>query len=470
MSKDQGTMNVSENPGSGIHWGGGNGNGGNGKNNSGGGISVSQARRGESYMTPWGPVVINPQGHPVMNGTVMTESNSSMVDDLSGGVVRVLNSLVSKPRSHPSNSGGKSSTQTATENYLAGGSWAPGGPVDPTLINSAIQAVIVAPVSADKTGIRSVAVYRMMRSAFDAVPLSAQPPARDQIVQACHTCHKAMPDRVTTKRETGGRNGRTITGTGPNKQKKRLGELIPHIASDFNEALNQHQAAARAKAAAEAKAKAETEARAKAAAEAKARAEAEARAKAAAEVKAKAEADAVKDAIKFTSDFYKEVFSVYGEKAEQLANLLANQAKGKTIRNIDDALKAYEKHKANINKNINAQDRAAIAKALESVEVKEAAKNFAKFSKGLGYVGPTMDVVDLFMALRKAIKEDNWRSFFVKVEAIAISFSATQLAALAFASLLGAPVGLLGYALIMAGIGALVSDDVVEAANKIIGI
>lgn len=221
--------------------------------------------------------------------------------------------------------------------------------------------------------------------------------------------------------------------------------------------------AAAEKAAAEAKAKADAE-KARKEAEEKAKAEAEA------EAKAKAEADAVKDAIKFTSDFYKEVFSVYGEKAEQLANLLANQARGKTIRNFDDALKAYEKHKANINKKIHAQDRAAIAKALESVDVKEAAKNFAKFSKGLGYVGPAMDIIDLFIELRKAIKEDNWRSFFVKVEGVAISFSATQLAALAFASLLGAPVGLLGYALIMAGIGALVSDDVVEAANKIIGI
>lgn len=192
--------------------------------------------------------------------------------------------------------------------------------------------------------------------------------------------------------------------------------------------------------------------------------------KAKADAAAKAEADAVKDAIKFTSDFYKEVFNVYGEKAEQLANLLANQSKGKTIRNLDDAMKAYEKHKANINKKINAQNRAAIAKALESVDVKNAAKNFTKFSKGLGYVGPAIDIVDLYTELRKAIKEDNWRTFFVKVEGVAISFSATQLAALAFASLLGAPVGLLGYALIMAGIGALVSDNVVEAANKIIGI
>ncbi|MCY7265228.1 colicin transporter [Klebsiella variicola] len=331
-----------------------------------------------------------------------------------------------------------------------------------------------------------------------------------------------MPDRTTTTENVGGgKNGHNVTRSTPNWLKEKMKGLNQQVNNDLSGALAQHQkaeadarakaeavakakaeaeakakaeaaakakaeaeakakaeaeakakaeAAAKAKAEAEAKAKAEAAAKAKAEAEAKAKAEAEAKAKAEAEAKAKAEADAVKDAVKFTADFYKEVFSVYGEKAEQLANLLATQAKGKNIRNIDDALKAYEKHKTNINKKINAQDRAAIAKALESVDVKEAAKNFAKFSKGLGYVGPTMDVVDLVLELRKAIKEDNWRSFFVKIEAIAISFGATQLAALAFASLLGAPVGLLGYALIMAGIGALVSDDVVDAANKIIGI
>ncbi|HBS7606398.1 TPA: hypothetical protein MAR35_004166 [Klebsiella pneumoniae] len=353
-----------------------------------------------------------------------------------------------------------------------------------------------------------------MRAAFDALPLDKQPEARAQITKAWQSAHDAMPDRTTTTENVGGgKNGHNVTRSTPNWLKEKMKGLNQQVNNDLSGALAQHQkaeadarakaeavakakaeaeakakaeaeakakaeAAAKAKAEAEAKAKAEAAAKAKAEAEAKAKAEAaakakaeaEAKAKAEAEAKAKAEADAVKDAVKFTADFYKEVFSVYGEKAEQLANLLATQAKGKNIRNIDDALKAYEKHKTNINKKINAQDRAAIAKALESVDVKEAAKNFAKFSKGLGYVGPTMDVVDLVLELRKAIKEDNWRSFFVKIEAIAISFGATQLAALAFASLLGAPVGLLGYALIMAGIGALVSDDVVDAANKIIGI
>ncbi|MCE9871475.1 colicin-like pore-forming protein [Hafnia alvei] len=177
-----------------------------------------------------------------------------------------------------------------------------------------------------------------------------------------------------------------------------------------------------------------------------------------------------KDAVKFTADFYKEVFKVYGEKAEKLAKLLADQAKGKKIRNVEDALKSYEKHKANINKKINAKDREAIAKALESMDVGKAAKNIAKFSKGLGWVGPAIDITDWFTELYKAVKTDNWRSLYVKTETIAVGLAATHVTALAFSAVLGGPIGILGYGLIMAGVGALVNETIVDEANKFIGL
>ncbi|HBC0352928.1 TPA: colicin transporter [Salmonella enterica subsp. enterica serovar Napoli] len=191
--------------------------------------------------------------------------------------------------------------------------------------------------------------------------------------------------------------------------------------------------------------------------------------KAAAEAKKK-EDDAVKDAVKFTEDFYKEVFKVYGEKAEQLAKLLADQAKGKKVRNVEDALRAYEKHKANINKKINAKDREAIAKALESVDVKQAAKNISRFGKGLGYTSLAIDAAEWAGALKEAIETDNWRQFFVKTETIAAGMAASAVTGFAFSIILGGPVGLLGYGLIMAGIGALIDDKAIEEVNKFIGV
>lgn len=153
-----------------------------------------------------------------------------------------------------------------------------------------------------------------------------------------------------------------------------------------------------------------------------------------------------------------------------MAKGLANQAKGKKVRNVEDALKSYDKYKANINKKINAKDREAIAKALESVDVGKAAKNIAKFSKGLGWVGPAIDISDWVSELYKAVKTDSWRSFYVKTETIAVGLAATHVTALAFSVVLGGPVGILGYGLIMAGVGALVNETIVEEANKVIGI
>ncbi|MBE8614796.1 hypothetical protein CYG68_20960 [Morganella morganii] len=186
--------------------------------------------------------------------------------------------------------------------------------------------------------------------------------------------------------------------------------------------------------------------------------------------KAEDEFSQVKDAVKFTADFYQSVFKAYGEKAEQLAKALADQARGKKIRNIEDALKAYEKHKADINKKINAKDRKAIAAALESVKIADIARNFTRFSKGMFYTSVAIDVNDLRIELMKAIETDNWRPFFVKAETIVAGNSAAIVVAFAFSILLGNPIGLLGYSLIMAIVGYLINDEMVEKANQFWGI
>ncbi|SPZ23941.1 Colicin-Ia [Providencia rettgeri] len=53
---------------------------------------------------------------------------------------------------------------------------------------------------------------------------------------------------------------------------------------------------------------------------------------------------------------------------------MAEQAKGKKIRNVEDALKAYNKYSNNISRKIDAKDRKAITAALESVKTEDIAK------------------------------------------------------------------------------------------------
>lgn len=184
----------------------------------------------------------------------------------------------------------------------------------------------------------------------------------------------------------------------------------------------------------------------------------------------KQEAEEIKGSVKFAADFYKEAFNTYGEKAEKLAKAMAEQAKGKKIRNVEDALKAYNKYSNNISRKIDAKDRKAITAALESVKTEDIAKNFKKFSKGMLYTSRAINFIDWSNELIKAIDTNNWRPFFVKTETIAAGMAATALAGFAFSALLGEPIGILGYGLIIAGIGALINDSLVEEANNLIGI
>lgn len=178
----------------------------------------------------------------------------------------------------------------------------------------------------------------------------------------------------------------------------------------------------------------------------------------------------LKQAIQFTSNFYQEVFSAYGEKAQQLAKELAKKTEGKKIHNIDDAMKAFEKYKDILNKKFSLKDRQAINNALKSLKYDSIAKNFIIFGKAFSYTGKAMDAYELYQELIKANETDNWRPFFVKAETLAVNAAASFLTAFTFAILLGNPISILGYAFIIAIVGMLIDDELIEKANQLIGI
>lgn len=178
----------------------------------------------------------------------------------------------------------------------------------------------------------------------------------------------------------------------------------------------------------------------------------------------------IKDSVKFTISFYEKATQEFGKKAAQLSRELAEQSKGKTIRNVEDALRTYEKYGQNINNKINAKDRAAIIKALESIDAKQLASNLGKFSKGLGYTNHAINAVELLVEFKNAVKTGNWRPFFVKATSITAGLAAVALTAFAFSLITGGPVGILGYALIIATVGALIDDALVEKVSGAIGI
>ena len=190
----------------------------------------------------------------------------------------------------------------------------------------------------------------------------------------------------------------------------------------------------------------------------------EAEAKRIAEEQAKADEE-IKGAIKFTADFYKEIGEKYGSQMSALANDLAESAKGKTLRSADEALKAFDQYKDNLNKRFSAADRAAIVNALDSLDRAELAKNLNLFAKGFGYAGKAFDVYDLVEEVKKSYASGDWNNTVLKVETLFAGSAATGLIAFAFGVTVSTPIGIAAFALIMALVSVYIDDAHVKQFN-----
>lgn len=137
----------------------------------------------------------------------------------------------------------------------------------------------------------------------------------------------------------------------------------------------------------------------------------------------------INDALKFATAFNEQLAKKFGDNAVRAANELTAAAKGKKLRNADEALRAFEKYP---NKKYSAKDRQAIAHALEATDKMQIAKNLRIFSKVMGLTGKVVDGVELLTAFRTAIYNDNWRPFFVKAETLIAGSAATGLVVFAF--------------------------------------
>ena len=134
-------------------------------------------------------------------------------------------------------------------------------------------------------------------------------------------------------------------------------------------------------------------------------------------------------------------------------------------------MKAFDKFGDVLNKKFSVKDRDAIISGLDSLKWESINKNLRGFSRAFVLTGTFMDAYSVFaVELPHAIVTGQWRSFFVKLETLAVARGATALTAYAFSIMLAAPLGILGYALILAIVSALIDDENVENVNELLGL
>jgi hypothetical protein len=172
------------------------------------------------------------------------------------------------------------------------------------------------------------------------------------------------------------------------------------------------------------------------------------------------------DAIKFTLEFYSSAGEKFGKKTSQLAEALAGSVKGKTIRSAEQAIKAYDNHKDILDKKFSLQDKQAIANALASLDQQMMANSLSKFGKALGHAGLAIDGMELATEAKKSVESGNWTPFFIKAETLVAGKAAGILIGLVFGISMATPMGILGFALMMAVTSFLIDEQVINQVNN----
>ncbi|EPE5554931.1 pore-forming bacteriocin colicin K [Escherichia coli] len=518
------------NSNSGVHWGGGSGhgnNGGQGNSNSSGSTSTVM-KTGESYLTPWGDVVINNDGLPVMNGIVMTEENSTLVDNPFGGVSRVLNSLISDMPSLFAESSGNNNNNTASVNTA---------PTNAQVSDMDKSSKVVGNVINEKQKQKNKIATQIsekqkkieeMKKVFkhhsyhgitdlerDVDELQKKSNQLDADISKLNSYKNTLQSKIgdvnkqKEAEEKARENAEVAEHETLNEEKqavaeaeKRLAEAKAELAKaesdvqskqstvsrvagelenaqksvdvkvtgfpgwrDVQKKLQRQLEAKQAEySAVENELKNAVSFRDGKAAEVK---EAEQKLKEAQDALEKSQ---IKDAVDTMVGFYQYITEQYGEKYAKIAQNLAEKSKGKKIQGVDEALAAFEKYKNVLDKKFSKVDRDAIFNALESVNYDELSKNLTKISKSLKITSRVSFLYDVGSDFKNAIETGNWRPLFVTLEKSAVDVGVAKIVALMFSFIVGVPLGFWGIAIVTGIVSSYIGDDELSKLNELLGI
>lgn len=518
------------NSNSGVHWGGGSGhgnNGGQGNSNSSGSTSTVM-KTGESYLTPWGDVVINNDGLPVMNGIVMTEDNSTLVDNPFGGVSRVLNSLISDMPSLFAESSGNNNNNTASVNTAPTNAQVSDMDKSSKVVGNVINEKqkqknkIATQISEKQKKIEEMKKVFKHHSYHGITDLERDV---DELQKKSNQLDADISKLNSYKNTLQSKIGDV------NKQKEAEEKARENAEVAEHETLNEEkQAVAEAeKRLAEAKAelaKAESDVQSKQATVSRVAGELENAQKSVdvkvtgfpgwrdvqkklqrqleakqaeysavenelknavsfrdgkaaevkeAEQKLKEAQDAleksqIKDAVDTMVGFYQYITEQYGEKYAKIAQDLAEKSKGKKIQGVDEALAAFEKYKNVLDKKFSKVDRDAIFNALESVNYDELSKSLTKISKSLKITSRVSFLYDVGSDFKNAIETGNWRPLFITLEKSAVDVGVAKIVALMFSFIVGVPLGFWGIAIVTGIVSSYIGDDELSKLNELLGI
>lgn len=373
--------------------------------------------------TPWGDVTKGADGYAVMNGIRMDSINSQLVQISPTQVTEVLNSVLDRQfRPEPGQHNG-----APTRNQMAGYA------VD--------KAQATVKVAVDKVTVANTAVAKAqarLNAATAAIPAK----------QAAVTTAQTKYNTAKATADSFGKFANDMGGPGLHNFQVAgyQAGLAKSALNDANKALsnaqNEKVAAQKALDAAKAGVTAATHDKQNA-------------------DNAVADASDMQDAIGFVSGVFETISKKYSEKTAKLAQDLAAEAHGKTIKSVDQAIATFDKYKGSALGKLSASDKAAIVTAFESLEQSRIATDLAKWGKVFGVAGQLNDAVGLAQAIKTGVDTGDFHPAINKLESLAVSRVATQIAGIALEALFvsSVPLAIPAAALIMALAATFFSTD-----------
>ncbi|MBK1520754.1 MULTISPECIES: colicin-like pore-forming protein [Enterobacter] len=390
--------------------------------------------------TSWGELSNDGTGNSTMNGIKLTAENSQVVNETPTSQVRVLNSILDRSfmKPEPGEHSGVTGVSATTPSRI-------------TLANNAVTAAqLKAKLAADNLAKANANVPQAksrLAIAENAIPkLQAEVNTTQKVFDTAQAKASSMAE---------------FAKADPISNQFRAWQQAGYEAQKAQNALNSSKKAL-------ANGKSEITAAQQALADAQKALPIAVTNKQNAD-KDVASATDMKDAITTTTAFFESVSKKFGDRAARLAQEFAAQARSAKIRSVPEALALFDKYKGTAVNKLNAADKAAISNAFKSLNQADIAKQLAAYSKVLGTFNKAMDLADLGAAVKKGIETGEWKDAITKLESIALTNTAGQLAAIAFAAA-GMPMGIIGFGITLTLAGVIFSNEnVLKAINSSLG-
>lgn len=425
--------------GSNDPYGSDNNSGSGSSGHNGGDHSSSGGTSSNVEHTPWGDMTFDAAGDGYMNGVKLTTDNSQLVYASPTHIVRVLNSLLDRSymKPEPGEHSGVTGVPAAAPSSVT--------LADNALKNAQAEAQAAAAALSKANGNISQAQTRLNNANAKIPGLQSEVTAKQQAYDTAVARTKELAHFLNDMGGPG-RNAALQAGLMADQAGSALNSAKKNLDNGRNEISSAQKALDDAK-------KALPTATAN-----KQKADS-----------AVVSASDMKDAITTTTTFFESVSKKFGERAARLSQELSAQARSAKIRSVPEAVALFDKYKGTAVNKLNAADKAAIANAFKSLDQAAMAKQLAAYSKAFGSFNKAMDFADLGAAVKKGIETGDWKDAINKLESIALTNTAGQLAAIAFAAA-GAPLGIVGFGIVLTLAGVLFSNEkVLSAINTSLG-